>query len=192
MTVWGGRHRKVNEAEKQAVNAAYEWVGAMITALLIPVILFSLFIRIVNVDGTSMNETLQSNDKLVLYCYDSAYEYGDIVVIDRHVQEPLIKRVIGVGGDVIEITQDGYVCRNGEVLDEPYAVGLTERRGMNEAVTVPEGHLFVLGDNRTVSHDSRSSEVGFVPVGDVVGKAVFRLWPLRAFGGVYGNMESDS
>lgn len=190
--MWSGKHHKVNDAEKQAVTAAYEWVGAMITALLIPVILFSLFIRVVNVDGTSMNDTLQSNDKLVLYCYDSAYEYGDIVVIDRHVQEPLIKRVIGVGGDTIEITDDGYVRRNGEVLDEPYAVGLTDRRGITEAVTVPEGHLFVLGDNRSVSHDSRSSEVGFVPVGDVVGKAVFRLWPMRSFGGVYGNIESDT
>lgn len=189
--MWGGKHRKVNDTEKRAVIAAYEWVGAMITALLIPVILFSLFIRIVNVDGTSMNDTLFHNDKLILYCYDSAYECGDIVVIDRHVQEPLIKRVIGVGGDVIEITQDGHVSRNGEILEEPYAVGLTDQRGMNRAVTVPEGHLFVLGDNRAVSHDSRSDEVGFVPVSDVVGKAVFRLWPLRTIGGVYGNVESD-
>lgn len=190
--MWGCKHRKVNDAEKRAVTAAYEWVGAMITALLIPVILFSLFIRIVNVDGTSMNNTLLHNDRLVLYCHDSTYEYGDIVVIDRHVQEPLIKRVIGVGGDIIEITADGYVSRNGEILNEPYAVGLTDRRGMNEAITVPEGHLFVLGDNRSISHDSRSSEVGFVPVGDVVGKAVFRIWPLHTIGGVYGNVDTDA
>ncbi len=192
MTVWGGRHRKVNDFEKRAVNAAYEWVGAMITALLIPVILFSLFIRVVNVDGASMNNTLVNNDKLLLYCYDSMYEYGDIVVIDRHVQEPLIKRVIAVGGDTVEITKEGRVLRNGELLDEPYAVGLTDQRGMYEAITVPDGHLFVLGDNRSVSHDSRSQEIGFIPVGDVVGKAIFRIWPIQQFGGVYGNLESDS
>lgn len=192
MSVWGGRHRKVNSMEKRAVNAAYEWVGAMITALLIPVILFALFIRVVNVEGDSMNNTLMNNDKLVLYCYDTNYEYGDIVVVDRHTQSPLIKRVIAVGGDTVEITPDKRVYRNGELLEEPYALGETERHTVIGTVTVPEGHLFVLGDNRLVSHDSRAREIGFVPVGDVVGKAILRVWPLRAFGGVYGNLDDDT
>ncbi len=189
--MWGGKHRRVNEAETRAVNAAYEWVGSMIIALLIPVILFSLFIRVVNVDGTSMNNTLMNNDKLVLYCYDVDYQYGDIVVVDRHTQSPLIKRVIAVGGDTIEITEDGQVRRNGKVLDEPYALGLTSRRDVEGVVTVPQGHLFVMGDNRGVSHDSRSSEVGFIQTSDVVGKAILRIWPLRAFGGVYRNVDDD-
>ena len=190
--MWGGKHSKVNSAQKRAVNAAYEWVGAMITALLIPVILFALFIRVVTVEGTSMNNTLMNNDRLVLYCYDTNYEYGDIVVIDRHTQSPLIKRVIAVGGDTVEITSDARVYRNGELLEESYTLGETERHSVIGTVTVPDGHLFVLGDNRSVSHDSRSREIGFVPVSDVVGKAILRVWPLRTFGGLYGNLDDDA
>ena len=192
VSVWGGKHSKVNSAQKRAVNAAYEWVGAMITALLIPVILFALFIRVVTVEGTSMNNTLMNNDRLVLYCYDTNYEYGDIVVIDRHTQSPLIKRVIAVGGDTVEITSDARVYRNGELLEESYTLGETERHSVIGTVTVPDGHLFVLGDNRSVSHDSRSREIGFVPVSDVVGKAILRVWPLRTFGGLYGNLDDDA
>lgn len=188
----GGKHRRAGNHEGRVVVAVYEWVGAMIIALLIPVVIFSLFIRVVNVDGTSMCDTLMNGDKLVLYCYDSEYEYGDIVVVDRHTEEPLIKRVIGVGGDCISITDDGRVLRNGEELSEPYAVGVTARRGLKEEITVPEGYLFVLGDNRVVSHDSRAAEIGFIPTGDVIGKAVLRVWPPRSFGGVYGNMDADS
>lgn len=190
--MWRGKHCRVSDGEVCIVTAAYDWVGAMITALTISVIIFSLFIRVVNVDGTSMCDTLMHQDKLVLYCHGNEYEYGDIVVIDRHTQAPLIKRVIGVGGDRIMISDDGRVYRNGEELEEPYAVGATYRRGSTGDLTVPKGHLFVLGDNRVVSHDSRSAEVGFVPVGDVVGKAVLRIWPPHSFGGVYGNMEVDS
>ncbi len=188
----GGKHRRVSDSEVRIVTAAYDWVSAMIIALLIPVIMFGLFIRVVNVDGTSMCNTLMHQDRVVLYCHISEYEYGDIVVIDRHTQDPLIKRVIGVGGDRIAIYEDGKVYRNGVALNEPYAMGETFRRGLTSELTVPEGHLFVLGDNRLVSHDSRSAEVGCVPVGDVIGKAVFRIWPLRSIGGVYGNMDEDS
>lgn len=190
--MWEGKHSRKTDSEVRIVNTAYEWVSAMIVALLIPVMIFSLFIRVVNVDGTSMCDTLMNNDKLVLYCYDSDYEYGDIVVIDRHTQEPLIKRVIGIGGDRVFISDDGKVFLNGRELAEPYAIGTTARRGIVEEITVPEGHLFVLGDNRTVSHDSRAAEIGFIPVGDVIGKAVWRIWPPRSFGGVYGNLDENS
>jgi signal peptidase I len=111
-------------------------------------------------------------------------KHGDIVVIDRYTQEPLVKRVIAVGGDKIEILPEtGEVVLNGVVLEEKYIQGKTLTRDFGTGVkTVPEGYLVVMGDNRSVSKDSRSAEVGFVNVKDVVGRAIFRFYPLERIG----------
>jgi signal peptidase I len=98
---------------------------------------------------------------------------------DEH--ERLIKRVIGIEGDVIDI-KDGSVYRNGEKLDEPYAVGTTDTNGMQFPVTVGKDELFVLGDNREVSRDSR--EIGMVKISHVEGKAFFRIYPFGKVGSI--------
>jgi signal peptidase I len=138
----------------------------------------------------SMENTLHPEDYVFLA--KQAYTFGDVesgdIIVFRSglVDEKngkaknLIKRVIGLPGDVIEIKDDA-VYRNGERLDEPYTKdGVT--LGSMAAVTVPEGCYFVLGDNRGVSQDSRSGEVGFVPDDSVEGKVVFRLFPISRAG----------
>ena len=97
--------------------------------------------------------------------------------------EPLIKRVIAVGGDTLSI-EDGQVYLNGELLSEPYLNQTTPAFELSGTVTVPEGHVFVMGDNRWDSHDSRWNDIGFVEVGDIVGKVFWRIWPLSSFGAV--------
>lgn len=106
------------------------------------------------------------------------------MVINRYVEEPLIKRVIAVAGDTVEIDPDTeQVILNGEVQDESaYTHFPTPPVEMAGEVYVPEGYVFVMGDHRTDSHDSRSADIGLVRVKDIVGKAVFRVWPFQKMG----------
>jgi len=139
----------------------------------------------------SMEDTLHPEDYVFLskraYSFGEV-SFGDIVVFEsklldeRGGQKSLIKRVIGLPGDTIEV-KDEAVYRNGVRLSEPYVKsGVTP--GATAMVTVPEGEFYVLGDNRQVSMDSRTSEVGFVPMDKILGKVVFRLFPLSTIGTV--------
>lgn len=169
---------------RRAVLTAYDVVGTLISSLIVFSILFACFFRIVGVDGSSMLPTLNDGDMLVLSVMDDEYRRGDVIVVDRTFDEPLIKRVIAVGGETITIDNDGNVYINGKKLQEDYIQGNTVLRDFSGAITVPRGSLFVMGDNRTVSKDSRSDEVGLIPVSSVVGKATYRVWPLQFFGKV--------
>jgi len=166
------------------VSSAFEWVGAAAIALVIVSIVFSLFFRVVNVSGDSMTNTLQDGEKLILSGVCAMPEYGDIVVIRRENDSPLIKRVIGLPGDRIFINDsNGIVYRNGVALDEPYALGgFTPSNGMTSAYTVPDDGIFVLGDNRRCSLDSRILK-DQICMGDVVGVVTFRLSPFESLRG---------
>ncbi len=169
--------------KKQIVNSLYEWVEAAMVSLIVIVLLFTFVCRIVRVDGSSMENTLANNDRLLLFNMHYTPDYGDIVVIMRENEEPLIKRVIAMSGDTVEIDDKTFeVIVNGKVLTEPYIKGVTVNRDFLGEKTVPEGCLFVLGDHRTVSSDSRSETIGFVSEDDVMGEATFRIWPLTGFG----------
>ena len=119
------------------------------------------------------------------------YQRGDIVVVDRYTGEPLIKRIIAIGGDTLSIDEGGHVYLNGLLLSEPYATPFTPQKGCVDSVVIPYGYVFLMGDNRMVSLDSRSEEVGLVLEKDIVGKVVFRLSPLPSLGGVYDNLEQS-
>lgn len=160
----------------------YDWLSAMIVALTFLAFLFTFLFRVVGVDGTSMVPTLKNEDRLLLTNLGGDYTAGEIVVVDRYTQEPLIKRVIAVAGDVIDIDGEGTVTVNGVELYEPYIQGETVLRDFSGPLTVPEGYVFVMGDNRSVSKDSRSASVGLISLKDVVGRAVLRIWPLSSFG----------
>ena len=172
-------------------RSLYDTAEILVTSLLLVGILFACLFRTAGVDGESMKNTLQDGDYLVLYRLLYQPQRGDIVVINRYhaqngrVEEPLIKRVIGVAGDTVEVTEDA-VYLNGEMLEESYDLYYDHADRQNrptcEKLTVPEGKLFVMGDHRDNSKDSRS--IGCVDVEDVMGKAVWRISP--DFGGLYG------
>lgn len=167
--------------------SVFEWVEAAIFALIAISLIFAFVLRTVGVDGDSMNYTLLNGDKLLLSSYPYTPERGDIVVINRYNDEPLIKRVIAVGGDTLDIDPDtGKVILNGAVLEEDYLdFTFTPRIHFSGEVIVPDGSIFVMGDNRSASHDSRYSDIGFVPLSDVMGKALLRIAPFESFGSIY-------
>lgn len=187
-----GLSEKQNTVAHKRATSAYEFVATLLMSLLILVILFTFFLRVVRVEGPSMETTLGDGDRLLLYSCSAEYQRGDIVVVDRYTVAPLIKRVIAVGGDTLKISDSGMVYLNGALLNEPYVMGATMPRDCLDAVTIPEGYVFVMGDNRVESHDSRAADIGIVSVKDIVGKAVYRILPLSDFGNIYTNLEYSS
>lgn len=168
-----------------------EWAKDILIAVIIALVILQ-FIKPTFVRETSMMPTLQEYN--FLFLSKQAYHFGepkhhDIIVFhtglktDTGKEKMLIKRVIGLPGDTITI-EDGKVIINGKVQDEPYTLeGYTS--GYIKDVVVPEDSLFVMGDNRQNSIDSRDPSVGFVKIGKVYGKAVFRLYPFNEMGSVY-------
>lgn len=170
--------------ERKLITSLYDWLGTLVIALSVFALLFAFAIRVVGVDGSSMLPTLQDGDRLLLSIAGDSYFRGDIVVVDRYTDEPLIKRVIAVGGDTLTIDAEGGVYINGSRQNETYILGDTLLRDFSGMVKIPQGYVFVMGDNRTVSKDSRSSEIGLVSTKDIVGKAVYCVWPLESIGSI--------
>ncbi len=163
------------------------WIGAVLSTFLVVFVLFGLVFRFVLVDGSSMEPTLSEGDRLIMYCLDNSPESGDVVILsdETGLGIPLIKRVIAAGGQTLDISPEGRVTVDGEPLYEPYAVEQMRDSGdYDYPLTIPEGQLFVMGDNRNHSTDSRSPEVGLVDEKEVLGKAVFRLFPFGRMGPV--------
>ncbi len=184
-------HRpKVHTEKSSFLETVYDYVATFLTAMVILVSVFTLCFRMASVSGGSMESTLLHNDRVLLFSYFYEPNYGDIVVISRCGEEPMIKRVIAKAGDTVLIDPgSGRVYRNGQLVEESYIKQITTPGDLDGVVTVPEGKLFVLGDNRGISKDSRDSTVGMIREDDVVGKAVFRIWPLSRFGFIYGNSK---
>lgn len=158
---------------------------ASLCAVTVVIVLFSMLFRPCEVQGNSMNPTLHNGDRLLLFNWDYEPAVGDIVAIRREEGSPLIKRVIALGGDRLFIDPaSGAVYRNGRLLDEPYLTSRTAPIHLAGEITVPEGMLFVMGDNRAHSRDSRYADVGPIAVDQVIGKAVWRFYPFADLGGV--------
>ena len=176
--------------EKKSIWLDVHSTLADVTACLIFVVIMFVFaIRLVGVIGDSMYPTLQDGDKLTLlsnFVYEP--EVGDIVVLlaTDFDDEPIVKRVIANEGQTIDINFDtGEVFVDGQLLDEPYINTPTTRdEGMQFPVTVPEGCIFVMGDNRLHSTDSRNPSIGCVDKRYVLGKALQIVLPFGRFGGV--------
>ena len=181
-----GKHNKFTfrQHSRRAAIVVYDWIAAIVAALTAILIVLTYLLRIVAVDGDSMIPTMQDGDRLLLTYTSSGLEQGDIVVIDRYDTAPLIKRVIASGGDTIEIVNSKVFVNNVQLV-EPYIKGTTSPRDMDTKITIPPGYIFVMGDNRTVSKDSRMDVVGLISEKDVVGKARWCIWPPESFGAIY-------
>ena len=185
--------KKAQEAQQEGQDAAsqkkeegrdlYEWVQALVCSVLAVVLLFTFVVRLIGVDGHSMVPTLQDGDRLLVLnsLWDDDYQHGDIVVLrkDTFMEEPIVKRVIATEGQTVDIDfAAGNVYVDGELLEEDYINEPTYvEEGTEFPLTVPEGSIFVMGDNRNHSSDSRSSDLGTVDTRYVIGKAVFLLFP---------------
>ena len=184
--------------KKGVLKEVLSWIGHIAFAVILVVCINTFILQPTQVQGKSMESTLHNKDRVIInrlpHTFNNEYKYGDIVVIDSRVDRDRtlvdevmvnfknnlisyyitgkqencywIKRVIGKEGDVLEF-KDGQVIRNGEVLDEPYTCE-KENYYENQVVEVPKGYVFVMGDNRNVSLDSR--RIGCVPTDHVLGK----------------------
>lgn len=169
--------------QKESGRELYEWVQALVCSVLAVVLLFTFVIRLIGVDGHSMVPTLQNGDRLLVLnsMLDDDYEYGDIVVLrkDSFLADPIVKRVIATEGQTVDIDfGTGSVYVDGALLKEDYINELTFlEEGTEFPLTVPQDSIFVMGDNRNHSSDSRDSRLGTVDNRYVIGKAVFLAFP---------------
>ena len=175
--------------EVQARREAYDWIQSLISALLICVLVFVFVLRIMDVHGTSMFPTLNNGDKVLVS--DLFYEpaRGDIVVFKKDSYDDnkaLVKRVVAVAGDVVNIDfEKGVVYVNGDALEEDYIDVLTTTKiDFIGPQTVPDNCLFVMGDNRNASTDSRDKRIGMVDKRLVIGKVLLVVYPFDSFGSV--------
>ena len=169
--------------KKDSGRELYEWVQALVCSVLAVVLLFTFVIRLIGVDGHSMVPTLQDGDRLLVLnsMLDDDYRYGDIVVLrkDTFLKDPIVKRVIATEGQTVDIDfSTGSVYVDDALLKENYINELTFlEEGTEFPLTVPENSIFVMGDNRNHSSDSRDSRLGTVDNRYVIGKAVFLAFP---------------
>jgi len=156
-------------------------VYTLITVAAIAVLVATLWMPVLQIYGGSMTPTL-SDGNIVVSVKSSDFQSGDIIAFYYN-NKILIKRVIAEPGDWVNIEEDGTVYVNNERLEEPY---LTEKAlgecDIEMPYQVPESRLFVMGDHRSVSVDSRSTAVGCVAEGQIVGRGLFCVWPLKEFG----------
>lgn len=179
-----------DEIEKQEIASRkniYDWIQCLASALIVCVVLFIFFIRVIDVKGTSMYPTLNNQDKMLVSDVFYKPKAGDIVVFKKDQYDPdkaLVKRVIATEGQEINIDFDkGIVYVDGEPLEEDYINELTTTKlDFIGPQTVPEGCVFVMGDNRNMSTDSRKSEIGMVDNRLIIGKVYCVIFPLSSFG----------
>lgn len=173
------------------LSEAFEFIEIFVFSACFVVLLFTFVFRLARVDGPSMEDTLIENEILVISDLFYEPECNDIVVfyeIGGRFHESIVKRVIATEGQVVDIDFNTWTLKvDGKVVEEPYrklTPDLLRTSDLSYPYTVPEGHIFVMGDNRNHSADSRSSEIGPVDVRKIVGKVILRLSPISKIGPV--------
>ena len=197
------------EPEKQPytaqtfLNDLQDILCYFLAAFFVVILLFAYICCPAAIVGPSMEPTLQDGDRVLVLRGGREYQTGDILIIEsdnaytfnqenrlvrsKGLEEQIVKRLIARGGQTVDIDfKSGTVTVDGKVLDEPYIKETTHYNsgGFSYPLTVPEGYLFVMGDNRNLSKDSRSHEIGLQPEGAVVGRAVYRILPLGSIGAI--------
>ena len=196
----------MDNSEEKTLNLRkdlFDWLDIIVSAVIAVIIIFCFLFRVVTIQGESMENTLYNNEKVVITNLFYEAKQGDIVVISRNThnsanditgQGPIIKRVIATEGQYVDIdfkkgkVYVGYDLANMVELQEPYTKTLTTRKADVEfPVYVDKGCVFVLGDNRNDSMDSRYSTIGnngLIDTRYILGHAVFRIFPLDRMGGL--------
>lgn len=185
-----GETREVNREEPnltpgQTVKVElYFWLQALVLALVCIILIFTFIGRMIGVDGTSMVPTLHDRDMLLLQGIGYQPKQGDIVVLTKKsfLDQPIVKRIIAVGGQKVDINYEaGTVSVDGKALTEPYIdeVMWPPSYESIQSVTVPEGFVFVMGDNRNYSSDSRDPMLGVVDQRYILGRALVVVFPLN-------------
>lgn len=162
-------------------------LGVLAVVAAAAVLVATLFVPVLRIYGNSMTPTLEDGDVVVAVdCGD--FETGDVIAF-HHGSKVLVKRVIATSGDWVDIDVDGVVSVNGVELDEPYVSDASLGNcDIKLPYQVPDSRVFVMGDHRSVSVDSRSSAVGCIADDQVIGKLVLRVWPLEGFGALQGTL----
>ena len=183
------------EQPRRKGSDLFEWLQLLMGCVLVAVVLFNCFARLTRVDGNSMNNTLKDGEMMLIWSLGYQPQQGDIVVLNKTDQvtdqllhsKAIVKRVIATGGQTVDIDYStGTVYVDGEPLDEPYIkeeMYLPANPMMyNTHWEIPEGSVFVMGDNRNASTDSRDARLGCVDERYIMGRVYFTLFPVKNIG----------
>lgn len=175
---------------KKVTDYMFDFTRTIVFVFAIMSVMFTFVIRDANVVGNSMLDTLHSDDKILITNFMYEPKCGDIVAInaENQIEKRIIKRVIAVGGQTLVVDYaKNAVYVDGIKIDEPYVSSLTREPSnpLQIPYVVPDGYIFVMGDNRIISLDSRDKSIGLVSVDDVIGKAQFIVFPLDRFKYLY-------
>ncbi len=183
---------EIKHEQRKLSESVFEWLEIFIISVAAVFILFSFVARIAVVDGSSMYPTLSNNDKLLVRQIFYTPKQGDIIVCQSEnygLDKPLVKRIIATEGQKVRLDRENWkIYVNGFAIDEPY---LVQGSGLminweyeTDEIVVPQGHVFVLGDNRNNSLDSRFYGVGFIDERYIIGQVIYRFLPFDGFGPV--------
>ena len=184
--------KKKKKAEGRFSSELFGWGESLMAVLIFFVVVFTFFVRLIGVDGSSMYPTLEDHSIMLVSNLNYDPARGDIVVLRKegfYGDQPIVKRIIATGGDTVDIDPaSGDVIVNGEVLYESYIaekINTLEKLGdIAYPQTVPEGCVFVMGDNRNASTDSRWAALGMVDERYILGHVLAVVYPFSEFGSV--------
>lgn len=186
------RKENTEEFQPRFSSELFSWGESLMGVLIAFVVIFTFVVRLFGVDGMSMYPTLEDRSIMLVSNLGYTPAKGDIVVLRKdgfYSNQPIVKRIIATGGDTVDIDPvTGDVSVNGEVLDEPYIAEkidtLTRMGDLSYPQTIPEGCVFVMGDNRNHSTDSRDSRLGIVDERYILGHVLRVVFPFSEFGSV--------